>query len=138
MKINTKFFKEIEINDNNIIQFTHGIPGFENLTGFVILEIEDQQYLKCLQSTENKDVCLLIASPWEYFAEYEVQIPDEDLEELNINSENDMNIYSVIRVNENNLTANLLAPIIININTNKGKQLILQNSKYTVRQEIIC
>jgi flagellar assembly factor FliW len=116
----------------------NGLPGFENLNKFTILDIEDQQSLKCLQSIEDRDICLLIASPWNYVLDYEIKIPEEELNELQIKTETDMNIYSVIRVQENLLYANLVAPIIININSNIGKQIIISNSKYDVRQAIAC
>lgn len=138
MKIQTKFFEEVEIDDKSIIKFEQGIPGFENLTKFTIFNIEDQPVLKCLQSIENKDICLLIASPWDYFKDYEIQIPDEELNKLNILSDADICVYSVIRVHENSLTANLIAPLVINIKENMGKQIILSNTEYNVRQEIIC
>jgi flagellar assembly factor FliW len=74
MKIETKFFGEIEIDKNSILNFEHGIPGFEDLNKFILLDIKDNETLKCLQSIEETQICLLMISPWKYFKDYEIQL----------------------------------------------------------------
>lgn len=138
MKIQTKFFGEIEIDTNSIINFEHGIPGFEDLKEYVLLGIEDNENLKCLQSIEEVHVCLLMISPWMHFKDYEIQLSDEEINELQINNEHDVAIYNIINNNENKITANLLAPVVINVINNRAKQIILSESKYNIRQEIPC
>lgn len=137
MKINTKFFGEIELDDNQIISFKRGIPGFEDEKVFALLDIEDSNF-KCLQSLKERDVCLLLISPWDYVKDYEIELSDEEIKELELNSHEQVMVYNVITIRENKITANFLAPIIINIINNNGKQIILSNSKYSIRQEIKC
>ncbi|TDT50621.1 flagellar assembly protein FliW [Fonticella tunisiensis] len=138
MKIGTRFFGEIEIDEKEIIKFKYGIPGFEHLKEFVILNLEDNPNLKCLQSVEEKSICLMMISPWTYFKDYEIKLSDNEVEELEIEKERDVLIYNIITVRGDKITANLLAPIVINIINNKGKQIILSDSKYSIRQEIPC
>lgn len=138
MKIKTKFFGEIEIEENKIVNFKEGIPGFEKLKKFVVLNMEENDTLKCLNSTEDGQICLLLISPWDYFKEYEFELTDNDEKELEINSPEDIVVYNVLTIRENRITANLLSPIVINVLKNKGKQIILSNSKYSIRQEIKC
>jgi flagellar assembly factor FliW len=138
MKIQTKFFGEIEIDTNSIINFEHGIPGFEDLNNFVLLDIEDNDNLKLLQSIEEIQICLLMISPWEYFKDYEIQLSDEEINELQIKNEHDVVIYNIIKNNDGKITANLLAPVVINVINNRAKQIILSESKYNIRQEIPC
>ena len=138
MKIQTKFFGEIDIEENKILNFKHGIPGFENQKEFVILDIEGNEYLKCLQSTEDKDINFLITSPWNYYTDYEIELSKQEIEELDITDEKDTMIYNVVTVRDNKITTNLVAPIIINVINNRAKQIILSNTKYNIRQEIPC
>lgn len=138
MIIITRFFGEVEIEDKQIISFNEGIPGFENLKKFTILNIEDNEHLKCLQSIEDEQICLLIVSPWNYFKEYEFNICDDDIKNLEIISPDDIEVYNVLTVRDDKITANLISPIIINLIKNLGKQIILSDSNYSIRQEIAC
>lgn len=138
MIIETKFYGKIEVEDNRIINFKNGIPGFENLNSFALIDIENNTNLKFLQSLEKKDVCLIIVSPWDFFKDYEVYLSDDELKELEINNENDVLIFNVITVREKVITVNLVAPIIINVINKNAKQIILSESKYSIRQEISC
>lgn len=138
MIIMTKFFDEVEIDDNNIIHFEEGLPGLEDLHDFIILDIEDNEDIKCLQSIEKKEVCMLVIVPWNYVQDYEIDLPEEDLDGLGIKSPEDTGVFNVISVRDKVITANLVAPIVININDKKGKQIILSNTKYNVRHELKC
>lgn len=138
MKIETRFFGEVEIEEKSIITFEKGIPGLEHLQKFIILDLEDNQNIKCLQSLEEASICLLITTPWTYFKDYEIQLSDEEISELDLISEADASVYNVITVRGDKITANLMAPVVINVINNKGRQIILSESKYSIRQEISC
>lgn len=138
MRIGTKFFGEIDADEKDIINFSEGIPGFEELKSFIVLSIDEKSDLKCLQSTDNKDVCLILIAPWNYFCDYEIELSDEELNKLGIKKQEDVVVYNVITIRKDKITANLTAPIVINTLNMKGKQIILSNSKYNLRQEIKC
>ncbi|SKA86163.1 flagellar assembly factor FliW [Caloramator quimbayensis] len=138
MIVNTKFFDDIEIDEKEIIYFKDGIPGFEEYKRYVILNIDDKCNLKCLQSVDERDVCLIVINPFEYFLDFEIELSDEEILNLEIENESDVIVYSVLTIRDDKITANLLAPIIINVLKMKGKQIILTNRNYSIRQEIKC
>lgn len=138
MKIKTKFFGEVEIEENSIISFEHGLPGFEYLKDFVLLDSEDLPKFRCLQSIEESSICLLLLSPWDYFKDYQIELSDEEIRELDVRQEYDISVYNVVNVRQDKITTNLAAPIIINVINNRGKQIILTDTKYSIRQEIPC
>lgn len=138
MKIQSKFFGEVEIKASQIISFENGIPGFEEYNKFVLLNFEDTENLKCLQSLDDSNICLVMISPWNYFKDYEIELSADDLKELEIQNEQDVAVYNVITTREERITTNLVAPIVINVLNNIGKQIILSNTKYSIRQEITC
>jgi flagellar assembly factor FliW len=138
MKIITKFFGEIDVDENNIINFDEGIPGFENFKSFIVLDMDEKSSLKCLQSIKNVDICLILIAPWDYFYDYEIELSDEEQNELGIKRQEDVAVYNVITIRKDKITANLTAPIVINTLNMKGKQIILSNTKYKLRQEIKC
>lgn len=138
MNISTKFFGNIEIDEEEIINFHDGIPGFDKLTKFMILGIEDNKNLKCLQSIEDVNICLLIISPWEHFKDYSFELSEYEINELYLKSQDEAMVYNVITVRGDKITVNLAAPLIINVIKGVGRQIILSNSNYKVRQEIPC
>lgn len=138
MKIQTKFFGEIDIDGHKILNFKHGIPGFEGLKKFILLDIEENEYLKCLQSIEDKNISFLVTSPWNYFKDYEIELSGDEIKELDINDERNVMIYNIVTVRENKITTNLVAPVVVNVINNRAKQIILSNTKYNIRQEIAC
>lgn len=138
MNISTKFFGVIEIKEKDIINFPCAIPGFDKLTKFLILSIEDNKNIKCLQSIEDVNICLLIISPWEYFNDYNIELSEDEIHELNLNNEEDALVYNIVTVRDDKITANMAAPLIINVIKGAGKQIILSNTNYKVRQEIPC
>lgn len=137
MIVKTKFFGDIEIDSNLIINFENGIPGFDDLKEYTIIDIEDRNY-KCIQNIEKQEICLLVISPWDYFEKYEINLLDEDVKDLDIKDQSEALVFSILTAREGKITTNLIAPIVINIRTRKAKQIILTNSKYSIREEIKC
>lgn len=138
MRIQTKFFGEVEIDESQIVTFQHGIPGFDELKKYILLDTEELPKIKCLQSIEEVSVCLMLISPWDYFSDYSVELSDEDSYELNVSEEYSIAVYNVVNIRQRKITANLIAPIVLNVINNNAKQIILSDNKYSLRQEIIC
>lgn len=140
MLLHTTNFGDIEINDENIISFEEGLPGFESLNRFIIINNEgDNSPFSWLQSVENGDLAFVIMNPLVFLKDYTVTIDDFMVNSLEIEKPEDVMIYSVVVIPEevSEISANLKAPIIINTKNKKGKQVILDNSEYHVRHYIM-
>ena len=120
------------------IIFNKGMLGLEKCKEFDLVDLEGLEPYKILKSTENKEIGLVVASPFEVDLEYEVKIPEETLKNLQILSEEDVVIYTTINVNSDisKITTNLRAPIIINIKKALGEQIILNNEIYKIKHPI--
>ena len=138
MKFKTTCNGEIEYSDKDILTFKKGIPGFTNLHNFVITDIEGNDVFKLFQSLDDPDIGLVIISPFDVLKEYEVKLNEEITKELSIEKPEDVILYNVVNVNSDikKITANLMAPIVINITNNYGEQLILEKSNYKIKQPI--
>lgn len=138
MVINTKYFGEVEIDEDRIIDFNEGIFGFENESGFVILNMFELEDFACLQSLRNKNTAFIVIKPWHMFSDYEVNISNHLLKDINIKEEKEVALYNIVSITGDikEATANLLAPIIINIEQKKGKQYILKDDIYHTRHQI--
>ncbi|MEF9951646.1 MAG: flagellar assembly protein FliW [Clostridium sp.] len=137
MKINTRFFGEIEVDDDLLLKFNDGIPGFNGFKEYAIIDVEGKKF-KCLQSIENNDLCLILVSPWDYFSDYEIDLGDIEVKSLGIQSESDVLVFNIVTVREEVISTNLLAPIIINIKNRESAQIVMNNNKYGVREKIEC
>lgn len=121
------------------ITFNKGMLGLQEYKEFDLVDLEGLEPYKMLQSTEDKEIGLVIGSPFDVELEYEVKIPEETLKNLQICSEEDVLIYTTINVNSDisKITTNLRAPIIINIKKELGEQIILGNEIYKIKHPIL-
>jgi len=140
MKINTKYFSEIEIADDDVYRFPEGIPGFENEKEFVIIYNEDKKSpFQWLQSVINSNLAFVAIDPFSIIPEYEVEVPDDEVEMLGIHDITDVSLLAIVVVPDDfsKISANLLAPIIMNTKNHLAKQITMNTNKYKIRQYII-
>jgi len=136
MKINTRHFGEIEIEDEKIVDFPEGIPGFEHVRKFVLLSnIDEDSPFRWLQCVDDPSLAFAVIDPRTIKPDYTVDVDDSEIEILNIENCDDVVILSIVVVPEDitRMTANLKAPIIINSANMTGKQVIMDKCDYPVR-----
>lgn len=121
------------------IRFKRGIPGFENLRNFKILDLKDNKQFKILQSMEEDSISFVVANPFEIYKEYVIDLNDETISELEIKNPEDVLVLGIVTIGKTleKSTLNLKAPLIINIKNNFGRQLILQSEKYKTKHPLI-
>ncbi|MGB9840912.1 flagellar assembly protein FliW [Thermovenabulum sp.] len=138
MKIETKFFGEMEIEEDKIINFKNGIIGFENLKRFILIDHPGSDIIKWLQSVEEKSFALPVIDPVNFFPDYDPVISEGDLKNLNLNSIEDAVVLSILTVpsDVNRTTVNLKAPVVLNPLERLGAQLIAENPEYQIKQPI--
>ena len=145
MKIQTTRFGELEIEDSKLVTFPFGLPGFENLSSWCILHPEGDIDISWFQSTEDPSVALLTANPDALFPDYDIEVNERDLAPIGVEiretdeSGPDIALRVVVTVNGKNqdLTANLRAPILINTATQQGLQLPLLGTNFAVNHPLI-
>lgn len=140
MTLKTKYFGEIEVKENDIITFPDGIPGFEDLKQYIIIENPDKDVpFNWLQCIDNIDLTFVIINPFVFKSDYEFDLPQNVIEKLQIKSQQDISIYSIVIIPEDvsKMTANLAAPIVINHIHKKGKQVLLQDNNYNKKHLIL-
>lgn len=139
MRVKTTRFGILEIDDKMIINFPRGIPGFEELSRFIILPAREAEDFRWLQAVDDPDVALLVIDPFKFFGGYSVDIPQDILAELKIKEPSDTLLLTTVTIPRDNpegTTANLLAPIILNLKTNKAVQVILKDSPYSTKHRL--
>ena len=140
MLLQTKHFGGIEIAENSIIRFDSGLPGFELLKEFILIDSGDEASpFKWLQCINEPQMAFAIANPFLIVKDYDFVLGDEASVRLKIKKIEDVAVYVIVVVPEDyeKISMNLKAPLIINIKNNKGEQIILDTDKYTVRHYIL-
>jgi flagellar assembly factor FliW len=140
MKLATKHFGEIEIEEKGIINFCEGLPGFELMKRFVLLGTEDTASpFKWLQSVDNPELAFALVDPFAVKKDYDIEIDDETTKKLEIERVEEVLVYSIIVIPEDltRISMNLKAPVIINTKTKNGAQVVLDTDKYGVRHYIL-
>ena len=138
-KINTIRFGEIEVAENKVIHFREGIPAFEDEKEFLIIPYDEGSPYVFLQSLQTGELAFLMTVPFVFFPDYEIEIDDESIDELEIEKQEDLLIYSLITIPSGkikDMTTNLMAPIVINQTNLKGKQIILDKNKYKTKHRL--
>lgn len=131
MKINTTRFGEIDIEENKIIHFPLGIPGFTNLKRYILLDYKDP--IKWLHAVDDPDVAFIVTEPFGLFPDYSLTVEDDVEEFLEIKDAAETVVLVILNVADNRLNANLKAPIIVNTSKLKATQMILEDDRYSFR-----
>jgi len=137
MEIVSPVHGKILFEQDDIILFEKGIPGVEEYKKYIIKDVEDS-YFKIMQSIEEAELGFIIISAFDVKKDYEIKLTSEILNKLEIKEANEVALYSIVSLNSNpeNITANLRAPLIININKKKGEQYILEKEKYKIKEKV--
>ncbi|MGF9910078.1 flagellar assembly protein FliW [Brevibacillus porteri] len=116
--------------------FEDGIPGFSHLQFFQLLQEEESPFF-IIQSTEEKEVGFWVIDPFSFFPEYKFELSDVAKNVLHVDEESQLGVFSIITLRGNNeATVNLKAPIVVNLSNRMGRQVILQEDTYSIRQPL--
>lgn len=140
MLIDTKIFGELEVDEEQIITFKEGLPGFADFHKYVLLVTEsDSSPFKWLQSVENSELAFAIVNPFAIVKDYDFELSEEVTMRLDIKEVEDILVYAVVVIPEDTTkaTVNLIAPIIINTKLKIAEQVVLDTDTYSVRHYIL-
>ena len=144
MKANTRLFGEIDIEEEKIITLENGMIGFPDMQKFALIFDEEkgkEAKIMWLQSMDDSQVTFPVMRPEIVMPEYNPTVNDEVLEPLGkMDEENLFVVVTVTAVSDvKKNSVNLKAPIIINTETKKGCQIIVEDDypvKYNIYQAL--
>lgn len=137
MKLQTRF-GEMEADPNKIIQFKEGIPGFETLRKFILIEDAESKFCY-LQSVEEEAIAFTMISPEWVKSDYAPCIGESYFEKLGGGKTEDFALYNIVTVRSpiEETTVNLQAPLLIHTTRRVGVQAIAEGKNYQVRHKLI-
>ena len=118
------------------IRFIRPMPGLGDLTRFVLISLEDEQrdVLYEMRCMEQPSIRFLVAVPSAFFSDYEVELDDLTCSELELAEVGDALVLVILTGGSATecVTANLMAPVVINVRTRMAAQVILSGSDWSV------
>jgi flagellar assembly factor FliW len=123
---------------NGPIVFDDGVYGFPECRSFD-LSAAPVEGLYWLESIEHQALRLLLADPFVYFRGYTVDLPNMDAARLQIREPGDVAVLVTVTLPDGHgrtAVANLQGPVVINIRTRRGRQVILNDRAWGVREPI--
>ncbi len=125
--------------DGALLTFPKGLVGFPNLTLFKLFEPKDSYPLKFLQSVEAREVSFVCVDPACVKKDYEVPLGAEEAEALHLEAPQDALVLTLVVIPEDprHMTTNLAGPLVINVKTRIGFQIVLNADKYPLQFPII-
>ncbi len=138
MRIETKAYGPVEIDERQRLHFPGGIIGFEQFKNYALLDARQQPFY-WLQSLDVVEVAFVLIDPRIFRPDYRPDVPGEDLAELGQEEEGDLLVFSIVTIpeNQNRMTANLQGPLLINRKKRIGRQSISLNPEWRVRHVIV-
>lgn len=130
---------EIEVAEDKVINFVQGPLAFEEYKKFAIIEPEEKGFpFKMLQSMEEESLSFILTDPFIFKEDYDIELPEDVLVELEIEKPEDILVYVLLVIPDKveDISANLVAPIIINVEKRLAKQVILETTNYETKYRI--
>ncbi|MBK9294370.1 MAG: flagellar assembly protein FliW [Oligoflexia bacterium] len=138
MEIQTSRFGVVNIQENDVLTLTDPILGFPDLKKFVILEDPDDLVFAWFQSCENKFIAFAILEPELFAADYKVKLGKNDKEALQVAEPDVVRVFNIVTIPDDvtQMTANLKAPLVVNVAKRLVKQVVTQENDHPIRHPI--
>jgi flagellar assembly factor FliW len=126
--------EEVEIDESDVFEFRPGLPGFERLTRYAVVPEEDSP-VEWLQSLEDPGLAFAMIEPFLFYPDFGFELTDGDCEAIGLREPGEAVVRCLLTLNGavEDITANLLAPIVMNRTTGVARQVVLQGSNLSTR-----
>ncbi|WP_458121117.1 flagellar assembly protein FliW [Paenibacillus sp. Z6-24] len=124
------------VEQDSEFTFAKGIPGFQEVNKYVIVEYDN--LFSVLQAVDQPEVGFIIVDPFQIHSDYQIELPEEVINELDITAEDQVVIRNIVSWHKDpeKRTVNLVAPLVFNLVNHQARQIILQNPAYMIRHPL--
>ncbi|NCD33618.1 MAG: flagellar assembly protein FliW [Spartobacteria bacterium] len=128
----------LPVQSENIFHFPEGIPAFEDVKEFVFLSKPDSRPFMFMQALNPPDLNFVCIDPFLVHPEYAPRISNADIKALHVVDIHDILVLAIVTINRDvsQTTCNLQGPLVINMQTRVGRQMICDGQNYPVRYNI--
>lgn len=137
MLIDTDRFGPLEMDEDRIINFKRGLLGFPQHRRFALIQTSPDPVFFWLQSADDPALAFVVCDPLAFVPDYQVPIRPADVDGLQLGDLSDCQVLVVVNKVDDQLTANLMGPLVIGARSLLGKQLVLSDKRYSTRHALM-
>jgi len=140
LKVQTSHFGFIEIRQDQIIHLTPGLLGFSKLHRYVLIEHPRESPFLWLQCVDQPDLAFVVVDPRFFLANYQPTFLDQARQDLEVTDPEDFKVLVILTIppgKPQEMTANLMGPVVINLKTRQGRQLVVEDPRYSHRHRVL-
>ncbi|MBT6296641.1 MAG: flagellar assembly protein FliW [Nitrospina sp.] len=141
MKYETARFGSVEIQDKDILLFPGALYGFDQEKEFVILPLDPkiESPMEWLQSLRSRELAFIVTDPFLFVPEYKMVLSDSEMDQLKLESMESVAVRVIVTIPKvhSEMTANLVAPLVINQKNRLAKQVVLTSAEYDTKHSLI-
>jgi flagellar assembly factor FliW len=128
MEVTTSRFGRLEAPPSAILLFEQGLIGLRHCRRWIVLADAQNPALGWLQCVDDADVALGVVSPRRYVPDFQLRIARQELVPLGLAEANDAQVVVIVSRHPEGLSLNLRAPLVINVDARRGRQVIAKDS----------
>lgn len=139
MRITTKAYGELDVDERQLVTFPAGLLGFEQFKKYALLDAPQKPFFY-LQSLDVTELAFILIDPFLFRSDYQVDVSDEALGEIGIASPDEVLVFAIVTVPGDGgaATANLMGPLVINKTNRHGMQAVLADARWKVKHDIMA
>jgi flagellar assembly factor FliW len=136
--IKTSRFGLVELKSEDVLTLSEGLLGFQDLRQFVLLDDPNDDIFAWLQSCELPSVAFPVLEPELFGHKYSISMNRTDLESLQMKPDQVPAFLNIITIPDDPtlMTANIKAPIVINLEKKLARQCVLQDNNLAIKEPI--
>jgi flagellar assembly factor FliW len=137
MIIKTSRFGGIEVDDQRFLNFPKGLLGFPDDREYALIQTGENSAFYWMQAVHRPELAFVVCDPRMFVPEYRVAIKADDLAQIGLAESNGSQVFVIVNKVDEMLTGNLQGPLVINLATRIGKQLVLSDKRYSTRYPLM-
>ena len=137
MIIETSRFGGIEVDDQRFLNFPKGLLGFPEDREYALIQTGENSAFYWMQAVHRPELAFVVCDPRLFVTDYRVGIKSDDLATIGLADTTGSQVFVIVNKLDDMLTGNLQGPLVINIATRVGKQLVLSDKRYSTRHPLL-
>lgn len=137
MIIETSRFGGIDVDDQRFLNFPKGLLGFPDDREYALIQTGENSAFYWMQAVHRPELAFVVCDPRLFVPDYRIGIKNDDLAQIGLSDTSGSQVFVVVNKIDDMLTGNLQGPLVINVATRVGKQLVLSDKRYSTRHPLM-
>ena len=138
--VKTRNFGTINVRSDQIISLQPGLLGFSQYHRYVLIEHHQEAPFLWLQCLDKSDLAFVVIDPRCFLPDFQPPLLSKVMQEMEVEQPEDLKLLAILTIpsgKPQEMTANLMGPVVINLKTRQGRQLILEDTHYSHKHRVL-